>query len=140
MEMHATHMEMDVTVTYPSATSMGFEPSLYPENSSYVLSGNASPGVYAEDIDMRLPSSGLSATSIPSASSSVTGSPHSYHDQIGSSDWNSGRGKRNNNTTSLHLSIVGNDYMHGPECPHNYSMEDYNSFEFSAQPKNFVGK
>ncbi|KAG6099397.1 hypothetical protein E4U14_007300 [Claviceps sp. LM454 group G7] len=138
MEMHAMHMEMDVTVTYPSITSMGFEPSLYPENSSYVLSGHASPSVYAEDIDMRLPSSGLSATSIPSASSSVTGSPHSYHDQIGSSDWNSGRSKRNNNTTSLHPSIVGNDCMHGPECPHNYSMEDYNSFEFSAQPKNFV--
>ncbi|KAG6070238.1 hypothetical protein E4U33_004311, partial [Claviceps sp. LM78 group G4] len=138
MEMHAMHMEMDVTVTYPSVTPMGFEPSLYPENLSYVLRGHASPGVYAEDIDMRLPSSGLSATSIPSASSSVTGSPHSYNDQIGSSDWNSGRGKRNNNTTSLHPSIVGNDYMHGPECPHNYSMEDYNSFEFSAQPKNFV--
>lgn len=129
----ASASPMDMGVSYPAATtSVGFEPSLYAETSSYILTGHPSPGVYADDIL----SSGLSASSIPSAPSSAVGSPQTNHGQLGVSDWSN---NSNNNTMSLHPSIVGSDYMSGTEYYHN-AMDDYATFDFGAQPKSFVGK
>ncbi|KAG5981157.1 hypothetical protein E4U55_003244 [Claviceps digitariae] len=137
-------MHMDIGVTCPTVTSVGFESSLCSETPSYILTGHTSPGVYADDVDMRLPSSGLSATSIPSAPSSAAGSPQSHNGQLGVSDWNSsGSNSANNNANnviSLHPNIVGSDYVAGSEYFHNPGLEDYSSFDFGAQPKTFVGK
>lgn len=128
----ASASPMDMGVSYPAATtSVGFEPSLYAETSSYILTGHPSPGVYTDDIL----SSGLSAASIPSAPSSAVGSPQSNHGQLGVSDWNNNNSS--SNTMSLQPSIVGSDYMNGTEYYHN-GMDDYTTFDFGAQPKSFV--
>ncbi|KAG5986696.1 hypothetical protein E4U54_005293, partial [Claviceps lovelessii] len=136
----ASPMHMDLGVTCPTATSVGFESTLCSETPSYILTGHTSPGVYADDIDMRLPSSGLSAASIPSAPSSVAGSPQSHHGQPGISDWisSSSSNNGNGNTMNLHPNIVGSDYVAGSEYFHNSGLEDYSSFDFGAQPKTFV--
>ncbi|KAG6032320.1 hypothetical protein E4U41_007258, partial [Claviceps citrina] len=133
----ASASPMDLSVTYPATTSVGFvEPSLCPETPSYILTGHTSPVVYADDIDMRLPSSGLSATSVPSAPSSTAGSPQSHHGRLGLSDWNNS--SSSSNTTSLHPNIVGSDYIHGSDYFPTVGMEDFTSFDFGVQPKNFV--
>lgn len=56
-------------------TTMAFEPSLFAEAApNYYLGGSSngqsSPGLYTDDSDLRLPSSSLSTTSVPSAASS----------------------------------------------------------------------
>lgn len=129
----ASASPMDIGVTYPpTSSSLGFEPSLYAETPNYILNAHTSPGAYPEDGDMRLSSSGLSSSSIPSAPSSAVGSPQSNHGQLGLPDWN-------NHTMTVQPGIVGNDYMAGAEYFHGPSMEDFGSFDF-GQSKSFVGK
>ncbi|KAG6008798.1 hypothetical protein E4U21_003827 [Claviceps maximensis] len=145
----ASSMHLDIGMPCPTGTSVGFASSLCSETPSYILTSHTSPGVYADDIDLRLPSSGLSATSIPSAPSSIAGSPQSHHVQLGggsdwisssSSNYSNGNGNGNGNTMTLHPNIVEGDYMHGSEYFHHSGLDDYSSFDFSAQPKTFVGK
>lgn len=131
----ASASPMDIGVTYPpTTTSLSFEPSLYAETSNYILNAQTSPGAYPEDGDMRLSSSGLSSSSIPSAPSSAVGSPQSNHGQLGLPDWN-------HQAMAVQPGIVGNDYMAGAEYFHGPGpgMDDFTSFDF-GQSKSFVGK
>ncbi|KAK2612902.1 hypothetical protein QQS21_001013 [Conoideocrella luteorostrata] len=124
---------MEIGVGYPATTTgMVFEPSLlYTETPSYVLTGNSSPGVYADDSDMRLSSSGLSSTSMPSAPSSAVGSPRSNHGQHGVADWN-------NHSMNVQPSIVGTDFMARGDYFHNSGIDEFNGFDFGEQPKSFA--
>ncbi|KND88507.1 Metallothionein expression activator [Tolypocladium ophioglossoides CBS 100239] len=119
---------------FPTTTAMGgFEASLYAETPNYILNGRASPGSYHDDSDMRLPSSGLSTASMPSAPSSAIGSPQSNHGQLGTAPEWSAQGM------TVQPSIVGNDYMTGTEYFSGAGMEDFGGFDFgAAQPKTFV--
>ncbi|KAF7546212.1 hypothetical protein G7046_g9364 [Stylonectria norvegica] len=119
---------------YP--TTMGFESSLYAEapNVNYMLNSRASPGMYPDEQDMRVPSSSLSSASAPSAASSTMGSPQSHHGQMGGvPEWTP-------HGLGVQPTIVGNDYMAGSE----YStfagpgMEEL-AFDF-GQAKGFVGE
>jgi hypothetical protein len=115
---------------YTMPTTVGFEPSLYAEASHYVLNGQHSPGMYADDCDMRMPSSSLSTAS---ATSSAIGSPQSNHGQGAAvGDWSAhGLGVR--------PSIVGNDYMSAPDYGYaGTGMEDI-TFDMS-NAKGFVGE
>jgi hypothetical protein len=115
---------------YTMPTTVGFEPSLYAEASHYVLNGQHSPGMYADDGDMRMPSSSLSTAS---ATSSAIGSPQSNHGQGAAvGEWSAqGLGVR--------PSIVGNDYMSAPEYGYTGTgMEDI-TFDMSTA-KGFVGE
>ncbi|KYK59643.1 zinc finger domain-containing protein [Drechmeria coniospora] len=113
-------------------TSLTFEASLYADTSSYML-GRASPSSYHEDGDMRLGSSSLSTASAPSAPSSAMGSPQSNHGQPGAvAEWNA-------QGMAVQPSIVGNDYMAGPEYFTGSALEPLRSYDFgAAQPKTFV--
>lgn len=122
---------------YPPTTApMGFEASLYAETPNYILNSRASPGSYHDESDMRLPSSSLSTASVPSAPSSVIGSPQSNHGQLGGVPEWSAQGM------AVQPSIVGNDYMTGAEYfAGAAAMEDFGGFDFgAAQPKTFVGE
>jgi hypothetical protein len=114
--------------------TVGFEPNLYADAHNYLLNGRASPGMYTDESEMRLPSSSLSSASAPSAASSAIGSPQSNHGQMGAlPEWAS-------TGLGVHPSIVGNDYIPGSE----YSgfggpgMEEL-AFDFGTN-KGFVGK
>jgi hypothetical protein len=129
----------DAFAAFPRAShdvfpaTMGFEPALYAEAPSYMLNSGASPGMYPEDGDMRLPSSSLSTASAPSAASSAIGSPLSNHGQMGAVEW-SARGLNGQ------PGIVGNDYMPGSEYS-GYAapgMEEI-AFDFTHN-KGFVGE
>ncbi|KHO00925.1 Zinc finger, C2H2-type/integrase, DNA-binding protein [Metarhizium album ARSEF 1941] len=123
---------MAIGVTYPpSTTSMGFEPSLFAETPNYILNSHTSPGVYPEDGEMRLSSSGLSSGSLPSAPSSAAGSPQSSHGHLGATDWIG-------HTMNMQPSIVGSDYLTAPEYFHGSGVEDFGSFDFGGQAKSFV--
>lgn len=119
----------------PSSSTMGYEPSLYAPDATpnYVLNGQASPGMFPDDGDMRL-SSSLSTASVPSAPSSAIGSPLSHHGQIGAiPEWSThGLGAP---------SIVGNDYMDFTGFG-GHAMEELAAFDFATatHPKTFVGE
>lgn len=130
---------------YP--TAMGFEHGLYSETPSYMLNNSsnsgcssagsnnrASPGMYTEDGEVRLPSSSMSTASAPSAASSAIGSPQSNHDQmVGVAEWAP-------HGFGVQPSIVGNDCMPGAEYSTytGHGMDEY-GFEF-ATAKTFVGE
>jgi hypothetical protein len=64
-------------------TSMGYNAStLYAETPAYMMNGRSSPNMYADDGELRAPSSNLSTASAPSATSSAVGSPQSNHGQL----------------------------------------------------------
>ena len=115
-----------------TTTCLGFQPSLYAETTNYIINSQASPGAYAEDGDMRLSSSGLSSGSLPSAPSSVIGSPQSNNGQLGVSDWS-------NNAINVQPGIVGSDFIPGAEYYMQPGMEEFATFDF-GQPKSFIGK
>ena len=86
-----------------------------------------------EDGDMRLSSSSLSSASVPSAPSSVVGSPQSNHGQLGLPEWHS-------HAVHTQPSIVGNDYMAGAEFFTGPGMDEFGAFDFGGPPhKPFVG-
>ncbi|KAF4462011.1 hypothetical protein FALBO_11167 [Fusarium albosuccineum] len=117
------------------ASSMGFvEPPLYAEAPNYMLNSRASPSMYTDESDMRLPSSSLSTASAPSAASSAIGSPQSNHGQMGAVPEWAPQG------LGVQPTIVGSDYMTGSDfAPYaGPGMEELN-FDFPA-PKGFVGK
>ncbi|KAK0392107.1 hypothetical protein NLU13_1605 [Sarocladium strictum] len=100
------------TEVFPAST-IGFEQSMYTDSSApYMMSqhsshSRASPGMYADDSDMRLGSSTLSTTSAPSAASSAIGSPQSHHGHNGSSmtEWGTV------SMAGVQPAIVSNEYM-----------------------------
>ncbi|KAI9155255.1 Transcription factor Sp2 [Paramyrothecium foliicola] len=118
-------------------TTMAFEPTLFAEAPNYYLSsssnGQSSPGLYPDDSDLRLPSSSLSTASAPSAASSAIGSPQSNPGHMGVPEWGiQGLG--------VQPTIVGNDYMAGPEYSGfpGSGMEEL-AFDFPHN-KTFVGE
>lgn len=116
------------------AMSMGYvETSPYAEAPNYMLNSRASPGMYAEDSDMRLPSSSLSTASAPSAASSAIGSPQSNHGQIGTlPEWAP--------QMNIQPAIVSNDYMSGPDFG-SYGGSGIEKMTYGFDPsKAFVGK
>lgn len=124
---------MDMNSMY-GLPSVGFEQSLYAEASNYILNHNrASPGMYREEGDLRLPSSSLSTNS---ATSSAAPSPESTpgHQLGAGPEWN---------PNGAHPSIVGNDYEY--MANHEYTgypsqgMEEF-AYDYAAQSKGFVGK
>ncbi|RDA88948.1 hypothetical protein CP532_0675 [Ophiocordyceps camponoti-leonardi (nom. inval.)] len=114
------------TATTTGPAMGGFDPaSLYGD--AYVL-GRASPGSYREDGDMRLPSSGLSTASAPSAPSSAMGSPQSNHGQLSAAaEWTTTPGG-----LAVQPSIVGNDYMAGAEYFSGAGIDDLGGFDFTT--------
>jgi hypothetical protein len=115
-------------------TSMAFEPSLFAEApNNYYLSasssnGQSSPGLYTDDSDLRLPSSSLSTTSVPSAASS----PQSNPGHMGAvPEWGV--------PVNVQPAIVGNDYVdYHQGFPVHHGMEEP-SFDFTHN-KGFVGE
>ncbi|KAF4982019.1 hypothetical protein FZEAL_2269 [Fusarium zealandicum] len=92
------------------ASSMGFvEPSLYAEAPNYMINSRASPGMYTDESDMRLPSSSLSTASAPSAASSAIGSPQSNHGHMGAMPEWAPHG------LGVQPAIVNSDYMTAAE-------------------------
>lgn len=114
---------------YTSPSTISYEPSLYTADTSYMMNGATSPGMYGDDY---LPSSGLSTTSVPSAPSSAVGSPLSNHGQIGM-DWTvQGLG--------IQPGIANGDFVEFSAFGPN-GLEDLSAFEFAmAHPKGFVSK
>ncbi|KAL6799640.1 hypothetical protein GGI42DRAFT_328088 [Trichoderma sp. SZMC 28013] len=112
---------------YTSPSTISYEPSLYTADTSYMMNGATSPGMYGDDY---LPSSGLSTTSVPSAPSSAVGSPLSNHGQIGM-DWTvQGLG--------IQPGIANGDFVEFSAFGPN-GLEDLSAFEFAmAHPKGFV--
>ncbi|KAK3175774.1 hypothetical protein K4F52_009985 [Lecanicillium sp. MT-2017a] len=130
---------------YPNAaaTTLGsLSPTIYADGApNYIFNNNSSssssnnrtsPGLYPDDGDMRLSSSGLSSASAPSATSSVVGSPQSHAGPLGVPDWN-------NQGLGMQPGIVNNDYMAGSEYPafSGVGVEDIPTFEFT-HAKSFV--
>jgi hypothetical protein len=116
---------------YTIPTTAGFEQSLFAETSHFMLHGQPSPAMYAEECDMRLPSSSLSTGS---ATSSAIGSPLSNHGQSNAApEWGvHGLGVR--------PGIVPNDYMPGSEYS-GYSSHGLDEMNFDlTQPKGFISK
>lgn len=108
----------------------------YGEHAKYLLNGSrASPGLYLDDGDMRLPSSSLSTASAPSAPSSAIGSPQSHHDQPGAVlEWS-------NQGLAVQPTVVGSDYVIGAGYLSGAGLEDWGGFDLGAtQAKAFVGK
>lgn len=122
---------------HATATTMGFEPSLYADAPNYMLNNQASPSMYADDNEMRLTSSSLSTASIPSAPSSAIGSPESHHGQLSSmSEWSA-------HALGGQPGIVGNDYMvgGGEYSPFDSTtMDELAGFELATHSKAFVGE
>ncbi|KAI9902890.1 hypothetical protein N3K66_002242 [Trichothecium roseum] len=116
---------------FPIPTTMGFEPSLYTGPPPFVMNhtnDSASPGLYAEDGEFRLPSSSLSTASAPS---SAIGSPQSNSGQNNGHEW----GIRGH---SAQPGIVGNDYINSAEYTgYGGPMEEL-AFDFSVPVKGFV--
>jgi hypothetical protein len=115
---------------YP--TTMAFDPALYAEAPSYLTNTRTSPTMYAEDGDLRIPASDLSA---PSSASSTISSPESHHGQMGPlSDWRS-------HPLDMQPSIVNNDYMVGADYTgFPQSAIEELSFSFAPTNKAFVGE
>lgn len=121
---------IDMSSMYSIPSSVSFEQSLYAEASNYVLNHNrASPGMYADDSELRIPSSSLSTNS---ATSSVAASPESNPgQQLGAGpEWH---------PHGVHPSIVGNDYMATPEYAGfpSQGLEEF-TYEY-AHSKGYVG-
>lgn len=125
---------------YP--TTMGFDASaLYAETPYGVFAkanGLMSPAVYAEDGEMRLPSSNLSIASNGSAPSSAHGSPRSAHQPV--PEWAGAQGLPGIVGQNDYFA-AGAEYSFAPAPP---SMDDFNAaFEYAQQhskPPGFVGK
>ncbi|KOS17257.1 hypothetical protein ESCO_006380 [Escovopsis weberi] len=122
----------------PGTTAMGYEPSLFPDATpNYILNGRASPTVYGDDGDVRFPS-GLSSGSVPSAPSSVIGSPQSNSGNLhGLVEW-SNTATNHAHGLGVQPSIVNSDYMELSP----YGLDDFGAaFEFPGvvPAKSFVG-
>lgn len=121
----------DAYGAYAMTTMGGLEQSMYSTDAgvpSYVLTNRTSPGVYPDDGEMRLSSSGLSTASAPSAPSSVVGSPQSHTGPMGVPEW-----------ANMQPTIAG-DYMTS-EYPafSSGSVDEMSTFDFT-HPKTFVGE
>lgn len=115
-------MDMDMY----AMPSTGFEGSLYAEAPYNMDQNSASPGLYTDDGELRMPSSSLSTAS---ASSSAIGSPQSNPGRLGQQqEWNA----------QYQPSIVGNDYI-SPEYTGYPIEEQQMAYDFS-NAKGFVGK
>jgi hypothetical protein len=130
-DTNTTPMDMNSMYGLPS---VGFEQSLYAEASNYIINHNrASPGLYHEEGDLRLPSASLSTNS---ATSSDVPSPESTpgHPLGSSSEWN---------PNGPHPSIVSNDFEY--VANHEYTgypsqgMEEF-AYDYATQSKGYVGK
>lgn len=64
-----------------------FNPAWIDQSVSYLGHSSPSPPSASDEADLRVPSSGLSSASGPSASSSAAGSPQSFHGQLAIGDW-----------------------------------------------------
>jgi len=128
-DANTTPMDMNSMYGLPS---VGFEQSLYAEASNYIINHNrASPGLYHEEGDLRLPSASLSTNS---ATSSDVPSPESTpgHPLGSSSEWN---------PNGPHPSIVSNDFEY--VANHEYTgypsqgMEEF-AYDYATQSKGYV--
>jgi hypothetical protein len=141
------HGSMDLSpesyVSYPrqpsleyGATTMGYDANgpVYAE-SPYVYPGKSSPGLYADDSDMRVPSSNLS---IASATSSNMGSPLSNHGNLAPiPEWAAPQG------LGVTPGIVDqNDYFPGSEYSFaSGTIDGFNPvLEFTHAKPGFVGE
>lgn len=114
----------------------GFEVSpLYTDLAHMTYDGRTSPGAYAEDAELRVPSSNMSTTS---ASSSNMGSPHSHNGQLAYVP------EYSHNALGVNPSIVSHDnYFTGTEYTTYMPqpMEGYDMTYTTADSKpGFVGK
>nr|XP_036582813.1 uncharacterized protein CTRU02_07366 [Colletotrichum truncatum]KAF6791604.1 hypothetical protein CTRU02_07366 [Colletotrichum truncatum] len=128
-------MSIPADVSYMFPTSMPMEASPIYEP-SFVYQGRTSPGLYEEG-DFQLPSSNLSTTSAPSATSSNVGSPQSHYDQPAPvPEWA-------HPGIAVTPGIVPHDYYNTAGTEYStYSgqgMEDFAAFDFvNTKPPGFV--